>query len=382
MPRASITRRVAITPSARVAQLDGMFDLPRQEVSECHWNVHLPIAEKPWHVGLIVGPSGCGKSTIAKEMFGENLVHGFAWPADRALLDGFPAAMSIKDVIGLLSAVGFSSPPAWRRPFHVLSNGEQFRATLARALAEQHELVVLDEFSSVVDRTVARIGSAAVAKATRRRGQKLIAVTCHEDVLQWLQPDWVYEPATNVFSWRLVQPRPRIALRIFPVHRSAWRLFHHHHYLSSALSRSATCYVGFVEERAAVFTAVLSFPHPRRPGWREHRTVCLPDFQGVGLGNAMSAFIAGVYAATGKPYRGITSHPAMIQHRHRSRLWKMIRAPSLGNRQTNMPQWPTTSMHRLTATFEYMGPVLRAEARVLGVLGKSIKKDPGPPRKK
>ena len=60
----------------------------------------------------------------------------------------------------------------WLRPFHVLSNGEQFRATIARALAESakgRELVVIDEFTSVVDRTVAQIGSAAIAKTIRRR---------------------------------------------------------------------------------------------------------------------------------------------------------------------------------------------------------------------
>ena len=48
----------------------------------------------------------------------------------------------------------------------------------------------------------------------------------------------------------------------------------------------------------AAFTAVLAFPHARRPGWREHRTVCLPDFQGVGIGNAMSELVASLFVAT------------------------------------------------------------------------------------
>src|SRR4029077_5021989 len=62
-------------------------------------------------------------------------------------------------------------------------------------------LIVMDEFTSVVDRTVAQIGSAALAKTVRQRGQKFIAVTCHEDVEDWLQPDWVYRPAPNFFAW-------------------------------------------------------------------------------------------------------------------------------------------------------------------------------------
>ena len=41
---------------------------------------------------------------------------------------------------------------------------------------------VFDEYTSVVDRTVAQIGTAALAKTVRARGQQFVAVTCHEDV--------------------------------------------------------------------------------------------------------------------------------------------------------------------------------------------------------
>ena len=68
------------------------------------------------------------------------------------------------------------------------------------------------------------------------------------------------------------------------VDQSAWKLFKPHHYLDANLHRSAKCFVGMVEGQPAAFVAVLPFPHPSRPGWREHRAVCLPDFQGVGIG--------------------------------------------------------------------------------------------------
>jgi hypothetical protein len=61
--------------------------------------------------------------------------------------------------------------------------------------------VAFDEFTSVVDRNVARIGSAAVAKAIRA-GQirrRFVAVTCHYDVLEWLEPDWMIDMATREF---------------------------------------------------------------------------------------------------------------------------------------------------------------------------------------
>ena len=53
-------------------------------------------------------------------------------------------------------------------PLHnqtVLSNGEQFRAGLARLLLSDEKAVVLDEFTSVIDRQVARIASGAFQKA-------------------------------------------------------------------------------------------------------------------------------------------------------------------------------------------------------------------------
>lgn len=366
-----IQRRCEIVSTSRVQQMQGMFDVPPALASEQTWHVHLPLPPE-WSVGVIVGPSGSGKTTIARELFGQNLVGSWPWPADKSILDGFPAKMPIKDIIGLLSSVGFSSPPAWLRPFAVLSNGQQFRVNLARTLAEMPELAVVDEFTSVVDRTVAQIGSAAVAKTVRRRKQKFIAVACHYDILDWLEPDWIYEPETDIYTVadaaRRVVRRPSIELDIAPVDQSAWKLFKSHHYLDANLARSARCYAGFVDDRPACFTAVLPFPHPRRPGWREHRTVCLPDFQGVGMGNAMSEFIASLYLATGKPFYSSTSHPSMIRHRMKSPLWRVTRKMGFVPKNGESSGIRATSTTRLTAGFEFIGPPRAAEAISMGVV--------------
>ena len=169
----SVETRILDTP--RVAQVRGLFDLAQQEVSRTTWTVQLPLDERPWHVGLLVGPSGSGKSTVARHLWPREMAYtaALSWPGDRSLLDAFPEQLSIKEITALLNAVRFSSPPAWLRPFGVLSTGQQFRVTLARLLAEAQALgqplVVCDEFTSVVDRTVAQIGSAAVARAVRQR---------------------------------------------------------------------------------------------------------------------------------------------------------------------------------------------------------------------
>ena len=89
---------------------------------------------------------------------------------------------------------------------------------MARALCDPAPLVVIDEFTSVVDRTVAQIGSAAVAKAVRRTsGKQVVAVTCHYDVEEWLCPDWVVEMPNGNFARRSLR-RPPIELEVARVH--------------------------------------------------------------------------------------------------------------------------------------------------------------------
>jgi ABC-type ATPase involved in cell division/GNAT superfamily N-acetyltransferase len=349
---------IAETP--RVLQLRGLFDLPASRSSRLEWEVSIPLDERPWNVGLVTGPSGCGKSTVARHLWPDALASSSAqtWPHDRAVVDAFPASLGIKEVAALLSAVGFSSPPAWLRPFGVLSTGQQFRVTLARLLAEaavSSSLIVLDEFTSVVDRTVAQVGSAALARTVRGRNLRFVAVTCHEDVIDWLQPDWVYRPAENLFTRRLLRRRPAVVLEVQRCPSSAWKLFAPHHYLNHALAPSAWCFVATWGGRPVAFSAWLPFVGAGRPARREHRTVTLPDFQGVGIGNALSGLIASMWRGLGYRATSTTTHPGLIHARQRSRFWMMRRAPSLaagGERRLALRHATT----RLTAGFEYTGP--------------------------
>jgi GNAT superfamily N-acetyltransferase len=277
--------------------------------------------------------------------------------------------MAIKEITQLLSSVGFSSPPSWVRPFRVLSNGEQFRAFVARAIAEKPDFLVIDEWTSVVDRTVAQIGSAAVAKTVRRRGGKFIAVTCHYDVEAWLDPDWVYEPATGSFRWRSLRGRPPIDLVISRVPSAAWALFKPHHYLTAKLHPSAKCYCAFIGDRPVAFHSYLPFVghlKDRRKAMRGHRSVCLPDFQGVGIGNALINHLASMWKGLGYRVFRNTGHPAEISAARRDRdRWLCIRESSRTSRLGGARAQEFANARaadRLTASFEYRGQPMEALA--------------------
>src|SRR5438132_3489106 len=99
MLQTKIHLSIPIRRTPRVLQVEGLFDLPPAEKSEHIWNVCLPLDERPWHIGLIVGPSGCGKTTIAGRLWPYHLVYQPAWSPDRAVLDGFPDDLSIKEIV-------------------------------------------------------------------------------------------------------------------------------------------------------------------------------------------------------------------------------------------------------------------------------------------
>jgi hypothetical protein len=77
-----------------------------------------------------------------------------------------------------------------------------------------------------------------------------------------------------------------IQLEVRRVYHSAWELFRQYHYLNQSFHKSARAFVAFLNDGTPVaFQAVIASPHPNQKGiYRGHRAVCLPDYQGVGIG--------------------------------------------------------------------------------------------------
>ena len=363
MPRVDAVIESPIASSFRVEQVRGMFDVPDAKTVRHEWHVDVPVEGKDWKIGLIVGPSGSGKTTLGRRLFPDALFHtGYDWPEERAVVDGFPTHLEGREITQALSAVGFSSPPHWLKRFGHLSNGQQFRCELARLMLEDVDTVICDEFTSVIDRDAAKVSSAAVAKALRgRAGPRLVALSCHYDVIDWLDPDWVLDTANLAFAWRSLRGRPQVELRLHRATTEAWSLFREHHYLSSKIQHCAQCFVATWGDQPVGFISWIHFPHPRFKGAkRAHRVVVLPDYQGLGIGVALFRWAGTWLASQGSRFFFTTSHPALIRHCCKSPQW---RKTFIGHAKPNKnpksvygkSRMKTSSSSRITGSFEWIG---------------------------
>lgn len=195
-----IVKQSKIEKTFRVAKVEGDFDLKPEHSNE-HFVGDLNIPEE-WQIGLIVGGSGTGKTTIAKKLFGDHIICQQEY-SHKSVIDDMPKNMSVTDISKMFYAVGFGSVPSWLKPYDVLSNGEKMRVDIAKALAE-NDFVVFDEFTSVVDRQVAKVASMAIHKMIKKQPNKqFIAISCHHDIENWLEPDWVFN--TDEMQFRFTQ---------------------------------------------------------------------------------------------------------------------------------------------------------------------------------
>jgi energy-coupling factor transporter ATP-binding protein EcfA2 len=327
--RHAIRSTIKITDSYRAARVRAMFNTTGEQASSHEFSVDAPIDSRPWRIGLIVGPSGSGKTTLAREIMPGAYFDGFDWPHDAPIVDAIDPGGDLDDVCGALSAVGLGTVPAWLRPYRILSGGERFRADLGRIVAEPGRDVVVDEFTSVVDRQVARIGAAAFAKAWRRKPEgRVVLVACHDDVEEWLQPDWVIRSSDWTFHWRMVQRPPAIVGDIYQTDWRYWPAFEIHHYLKVPKMVAATNYVLAVDGGLVAHIAIST-----RPGMKEARAcrlVVMPEWQGAGLGMKFMETVLQMWV-DGENRFGIkmpslfhTSHPGLIAALKGRRGWRFV----------------------------------------------------------
>lgn len=330
MPKISFTSKSPVYKSFRAESIRSMFNVTDDQGSKHEVNVDIPIDADDWKVGVIVGPSGSGKTSIGKRLWdGVALHQGFDWDGSKPLIDDLAPGKDLKKVTAALSSVGLGTVPSWLRPYHVLSMGEKFRADMARILLSAPSRIIVDEFTSVVDRQVAQVGAAAFSKAWRKTGGQCILLTCHYDILDWVEPDWVLDTKYWEFQRGCLWRRPEIKLDIYEAGGAwAWKFFEKHHYLKLPLPVAGTYYVGEVDGEAVAHVAVA--PRPGLKASRLTRLVVMPEWQGAGVGMTFLNEVASMWAIGqnrfGKKMPGYmhTSHPGLVIALSRSPLWKSV----------------------------------------------------------
>ena len=143
-----------------------------------------------WNILLICGKSGSGKSTLLKEI---GTPPKLEYDYTKAVVSQFPN-LDEEEVCDLLCGVGLSSVPTWLRKPQELSNGERARLDLCMSLYRAREagIALIDEFSSVVNRDVAKSMSYALQRYVRQKKLKVVICSCHFDIIEWLTPDYIF----------------------------------------------------------------------------------------------------------------------------------------------------------------------------------------------
>lgn len=282
--------------------------------------IKVPHFPKEFNIGLIVGSSGSGKSTLLRQ-FGE--IETISWNNDKAIASHFE---TFEDASKRFGAVGLNSIPTWLKPYNVLSNGEKFRANMSRLLKDN---AIIDEFTSVVNRECAVSCSCSIAKYIRNNNlHNVVFASCHDDIIEYLEPDWIYNTDTQTLSvGRVLRQSKNIVLEVCQCDKQVWSMFSKYHYLSADLNSSADCYLLTWNKTSVAFGAIIAMPgHFSKQDGRkcvsEHRIVVLPDYQGMGIGNTFSEYLGELYLSRGYRYWGKTANPRMGEHRQKSLRWR------------------------------------------------------------
>lgn len=338
------------------------FDIQNREETSVSIPLNFEELKKTeWNIGVIYGSSGSGKSSIIKKMGG---VKEVSFDKERALISCFDW-LEPSEASFVLTSMGLSSVPTWLRPFHTLSNGEQYRAILAYIVssAKDGEVILVDEYTSVVDRDVAKAMSFALQKYIRRENKRIILASCHYDIMEWLMPDWTYSLQKGGVLERndyLRQGRPNIELSVSRCKIDTWDMFKKHHYLTEDVNKAFSCLLfewKNVPVGIVIYKPQASGSLPN--GYGLSRTVVLPDFQGMGIGSKISEFVSAILKSKDLRIFTKTINPALGIYREKNKdKWRPTSKNKIVRKDIESDKKVKTRLSRASYCYEYIGEAI------------------------
>ena len=330
-----LTLQCPVSKSFRSQKAANSLDINTEKKSRHHFRVEADI-ESDYHIGLIVGASGSGKTTLAKHLWGADCFQ-ILIEDERPIIEQFPESLSYDECAALLMGVGLTQVPCWIRPVHTLSNGQRARAEIALQMAAFEAgtgaAIAIDEWTSVVDRTVAKVMSRCIQKFARRKDARIVLCSCHYDVLEWLNPDWVIDCNKQTYVdrrslWRDYQRKETLRFTVREVDRSSWKYFSRYHYLSERLPGGKVYTFGlFCGDDQVGFECFANYVPTRKSFKRvklhSNRCVIHPDYAGLGLGLKLIDICSEVMFRRGfEIYAKFSSIP-LLKARLRSERWRL-----------------------------------------------------------
>lgn len=291
--------------------------------------------ESPYHIGLIIGASGSGKTTLAKKIFGEDCFK-IVLDETKPIIEQFPETYDYETCATLLCGVGLTQVPCWIRPVYTLSNGQKARAEAALLMCRD-ELTIIDEWTSVVDRTVGKVMSYCLQKNARDKQKKVVILSCHYDVVEWLNPDWIIDCNKQEYIdrrllWQNFKRSEKLQFTIKESNRHGWKYFSKYHYLSENLPGGKVYYfglflgcdqIGFIYYTNYVPHTAKQKENCQKMTMHANRIVIHPDYAGFGLGLKMTNITAEIMSKKYKimcKFSSVPVYKAMMK----SDKWKLI----------------------------------------------------------
>ncbi|TCG08366.1 hypothetical protein BZM27_12590 [Paraburkholderia steynii] len=342
MRKYEFTLSSPVATTFRSTKAANSLDIDVKKKSTHHVCVSADI-EAPYNVGLIVGASGSGKTTLAQHIYGDACFTTLLEPT-LPVIEQFPEQYGYDECASMLAGVGLTSVPCWIRPAYTLSNGQRARAECALQMARSaaaDEPVLIDEWTSVVDRTVAKVMSHCIQKHARKTSKRIVLCSCHYDVLEWLNPDWIIDCNRQEYTDRRSLCRDfrraeQLTFDIREVDRATWTYFSKYHYLSEQLPGGIINTFGLFHGDDQIGFQCFANYVPRRTGevmkMHSNRTVIHPDYAGLGMGLMLINETSEIMAARGFDVRAkYSSTPIYLAMK-------------------KYPQWVLTDVSRRTNT--------------------------------
>lgn len=333
MENYSIRLQSPVSDSFRCQKAAQFLDIDTTKKSIHELSIDADL-DADYKIGLVLGASGSGKTTFAREIWGDR-VDKKILAENLPIIDQFPKELSYDDCAMLLSGVGLTSVPCWIRPVYTLSNGQRARADVALRIAVMDSPIIIDEWTSVVDRTVAKVMCRCIEKFVTKFDKRVILLSCHYDVFEWLNPDWVIDCNKQDYSDRRLlrqsfKRTERLEFGIRQVDRKSWRYFSKYHYLSDKLPGGHIETFGlFHGENQVGFQCFANYvpwkdKHKTKEKMHSNRTVIHPDYAGLGMGVKLINKTSEIMTDRGYDVRAkFSSTPVYKAFLHHKDKWRL-----------------------------------------------------------